>query len=170
MAPMGVGSAEMAASKGEETIRRLYDALDRHDGEAMAACYAPDAHFSDPVFNDLTGDEAGDMWRMLTSRSEDLAVELADCRADDERGVARWIASYTFTATGREVVNDVRAKFRFADGLIVEHTDRFDLWAWTRQALGPTGLLLGWTPPVQNKVRNQAAESLREFRADRAKA
>lgn len=159
----------MSASEGEKTIRRLYDALDRHDGETMAACYAPNAHFNDPVFNDLTGEEAGDMWRMLTSRSEDLAVELADCRADDERGIARWMASYTFTATGREVVNDVQASFRFEGGLIVEHIDRFDLWKWTRQALGPTGVLLGWSAPVQSKVRNQAAENLREFRAGRAK-
>ena len=31
----------------EETIERFYAAFDRRDGEDMAACYAPDARFSD---------------------------------------------------------------------------------------------------------------------------
>ena len=42
--------------------------------------------------------------------------------------------------------NDVRARFRFADGLIAEHDDAFSFYAWSRQALGAAGLLLGWTP------------------------
>ena len=105
-------------------IRTLYDSLDRHDGEGMAACYAPTAQFRDPAFGELSGAEAGDMWRMLTGRAEDLSVELADHDANDETGTAHWIAHYTFTDTGRPVVNDVRARFRFADGLIVEHVDR----------------------------------------------
>ena len=46
-------------------INRFYEAFARQDGETMAACYAPDAHFHDPVFQDLHGDEVGAMWRML---------------------------------------------------------------------------------------------------------
>ena len=37
----------------EETIKRLYDALDRHDGDGAAACYADDAVFEDPAFGRL---------------------------------------------------------------------------------------------------------------------
>jgi len=61
------------------------------------------------------------------------------------------------------VHNDFQARFRFADGLIAEHDDAFGFHAWARQALGPAGLLLGWTPLVQNKVRSQARTSLDEF-------
>jgi len=121
-------------------IERLYGAMDRHDGAAMAACYAPDAHFQDPVFGDLSGEQAGRMWRMLTARSDDLRVDLVEHSADDGTGSARWVARYTFTATGRPVVNDVRATFRFADGLIAEHVDRFSFWRWSRQALGAPDL------------------------------
>lgn len=148
-----------------ELIERFYDALDRHDGEAMAGCYAPDARFSDPVFPDLKGSEPGDMWRMLTARSKDLTVELAEHDAGDETGSAHWIARYTFGPTGRSVVNDVRAEFRFADGLIAEHVDRFDFWRWSRQALGPVGLALGWTPILRNKVRAQGRAGLEEVKA-----
>jgi ketosteroid isomerase-like protein len=144
-------------------IARFYEAFDRHDGDAMAACYAPDARFDDPVFGDLSGAEAGAMWRMLTARAADLRVELVEHVAQDTAGSARWIAHYTFTQTGRPVVNDVRAEFRFADGLIAEHSDRFGFWRWSRQALGPPGLLLGWTPLLRRKVSAQARAGLDAF-------
>lgn len=150
-------------------IRTLYDSLDRHDGEAMAACYAPTAQFRDPAFGELSGAEAGDMWRMLTGRAEDLSVELADHDANDETGTAHWIAHYTFTDTGRPVVNDVRARFRFADGLIVEHVDEFSFFGWSRQALGPLGLALGWTPLLPILVRRRTRGRLDAFRAERAR-
>jgi ketosteroid isomerase-like protein len=149
-------------------IRTLYDALDRHDGDAMAACYAPDARFRDPAFGELSGAEAGDMWRMLTGRAEDLSVELADHDADGDTGTAHWIARYTFTDTGRPVVNDIHARFRFADGVIVEHIDEFSFFTWSRQALGPAGLALGWTPILPALTRRRARGRLDAFRAERA--
>lgn len=160
---------EAAAERNEATIRRLYEALGRHDGEAMAACYAPDARFSDPVFPDLHGDQPGDMWRMLTARATDLECELPEARADAEAGAARWIVRYTFAATGRRVVNRVRSDFRFdSEGRITEQNDDFELWRWARQALGPASLVLGWTPLLRSKVRANAAAELARFRADRA--
>ena len=154
--------------QNREVIRTLYEAMDRHDGDAMAGLYASDARFEDPVFGPLTGDEAGNMWRMLTSRSKDLRVELAENHAQEERGSARWIARYTFGPTGRRVTNDIRASFRFRDGLIIEHTDRFSFYRWARQALGPMGLLLGWAPPLRLALRRRALEDLAKFSRKRA--
>ncbi len=146
----------------EQTIERFYAAFARRDGDAMAACYAPAARFDDPVFPGLRGAEPGAMWRMLTGRARDLSVTLVEHQAGPERGSAHWLADYTFS-TGRRVHNDVTAEFRFADGLILEHRDSFSFHAWARQALGPVGLLLGWTPMVQAKVRRQAREGLDAF-------
>jgi ketosteroid isomerase-like protein len=151
-----------------ELIERLYKAMDEGNGDAMAACYAPDARFSDPAFGELTGSEPGAMWRMLTSRATDLSVELAQHEADDRSGTARWIARYTFTRTGRPVVNDVQATFRFDRGLIAEHDDRFDFYGWSRQALGLPGLLLGWTPLLRGSVRRAARKDLAQFMADKS--
>jgi ketosteroid isomerase-like protein len=156
--------ASASADRNRATIERLYDALDRHDGETMAACYRPDARFRDPAFGELDGRRAGEMWRMLTSRAKDLEVELAEHDADSNKGSARWIATYTFTTTGRPVVNDVRAEFRFADdGLISEHTDDFSFWRWSRQALGPVGFALGWTPLLRAATRRRARADLERF-------
>jgi hypothetical protein len=105
------------------------------------------------------------MWRMLTTRGGDLEITLVEHEADETIGSAHWLADYTFTQTGRRVHNDVRAGFRFADGLIAEHDDRFSFHAWARQALGPVGLLLGWTPIVRGKVQRQARAQLDDFLA-----
>jgi ketosteroid isomerase-like protein len=148
----------------EQLIDRFYEAFARRDGDAMAACYAPDARFSDPAFGELRGSEPGDMWRMLTGRAQDLEVRLVSREAGDEEGRARWTADYTFR-TGRRVHNDVRATFRFRDGLIAEHDDAFSFHAWSRQALGPAGLLLGWTPLLRGKVRKEARAGLEAFRS-----
>ncbi len=144
-------------------IQRFYTAFAACDGATMAACYGPDATFSDPVFTDLHGTEPGAMWRMLTSRATDLEVELVEHEAEGDSGSARWIARYTFKQTGRPVVNDVRSKFRFSDGLIAEQRDSFGFHAWARQALGPVGLLLGWAPPVRAGVSRKARAGLDEF-------
>ena len=82
------------------------------------------------------------MWRLLTSRARDFRLDYANVRADENEGRAQWVAHYLFTQTGRRVENRIEARFRFADGLIVEHRDQFDLWRWSRQALGAKGLLL----------------------------
>jgi ketosteroid isomerase-like protein len=154
------------ATANAALIGRFYEAFGRRDHAEMARCYAPDARFSDPVFTDLRGDEPGAMWRMLTGRADDLRVELLEHEADDERGSARWRAHYTFTQTGRPVVNDVRARFRFdGDGLIADHRDEFSFHRWARQALGTPGLLLGWTPLLRASVRRRARASLERFQA-----
>lgn len=147
-------------------IQSFYDAFGRRDAEAMAACYHDDVRFSDPVFPDLAGERAGNMWRMLCGRAADLKVEASAITADADEGSAHWEAWYTFSATGRKVHNVIDARFRFRDGKIVEHRDSFPLWKWTRMALGPAGVLLGWTPLVQKKVRAQAAAGLDAFERD----
>jgi ketosteroid isomerase-like protein len=147
-----------------ELIERFYSAFGRRDGDEMAAAYAPDATFSDPVFVDLRGEEPGAMWRMLTSQADDLRIELLEHEAGGDRGSARWRAHYTFSQTGRPVVNDVRARFRFAsDGRIAEHVDEFSFHRWASQALGPPGMLLGWTPILRTSVRTRARGSLDRF-------
>src|ERR1700709_2284729 len=68
--------APMTATANKETIERLYAAFADRNGAAMTACYAPDAHFRDPAFGDLEGDDVGAMWRMLTGRARDLEIAL----------------------------------------------------------------------------------------------
>ena len=51
------------ATPEADLIQTFYSAFARGDGDAMAACYAPDVTFEDPAFGELHGAEAGSMWR-----------------------------------------------------------------------------------------------------------
>lgn len=156
----------MSAAENLATIERLYAAMNAHDGEAMAACYTPDATFQDPAFGKLSDGGGQDMWRMLTARADsDLVVTLADKTATDSTGTAHWLADYTFPDTGRKVHNDVRARFVFRDGLIAEHVDTFNLRAWAAQALGTTGRILGLTPLLGPAITKKTSGRLAAYRA-----
>jgi ketosteroid isomerase-like protein len=155
----------MPAEQNRALIERLYAAFAECNGAAMTACYTRDAHFRDPAFGDLEGEEVGAMWRMLTGRATDLEIELREHDAGEETGSAHWIARYTFSS-GRPVVNDVRASFRFAGGLIADHVDEFDFHRWARQALGPSGHLVALLPPLRSKARARALDQLATFRRE----
>lgn len=144
-------------------ITSFYEAFRRRDGAAMAASYHSTARFSDPVFPSLDAREAGAMWRMFCERGSDLAIDFGEVEASETEGRARWNARYSFSGTGRRVHNRIEARFRFRDGLIVDHRDSFSLWRWTRMALGVPGVLLGWSPLVRGKVRSLARKQLHEY-------
>jgi hypothetical protein len=149
-----------------ELITRFYSAFAAGDHETMARSYSDKVHFSDPVFPSLDADEVRAMWRMFCVSGNEIAVTFGDVECGDQRGSARWEASYAFPRTRRHVDNKIAASFEFDSGLIVRHVDSFDLYRWTRMALGPTGVLLGWSPVVQNRVRSQAAAQLARFQKE----
>lgn len=153
----------MSADANRALITRFYEAFARKDGAAMAACYHPQARFTDPAFPNLRGAEIGAMWTMLCQRAQDFSLEFSAVQADGERGSAHWEARYLFSKTGRTVHNIIEASFRFQDGLIVEHTDSFSFWRWSRQALGLPGVLLGWSGFLRGKVQAEAARGLAAF-------
>ncbi len=148
-----------------ELITRFYSAFAAGDHETMAASYADAASFGDPVFPHLEVEQVRAMWRMFCTSGNHLDVTFSDVVADDDAGSAHWAADYEFPKTGRPVHNVISASLAFRDGKIVTHRDHFDLYRWTRMALGPAGMLLGWTPIVQNQVRKQAAAQLGRFQA-----
>lgn len=143
-------------------IVRFYTAFAQRDWSTMGACYAEDARFSDPVFPDLDATGVRAMWKMLLTSGSDLRVTFKVGGETAEHGRCQWEAFYTFSKTGRKVHNIIRSEFELRDGLIVRQQDHFDFWRWSRQALGVSGWLLGWTPMVRNKVRAAAAASLRK--------
>jgi hypothetical protein len=152
-----------------QTLHKFYAAFAALDADAMASCYAPDAQFDDEAFSLRGRDEVAGMWRMLVeatkAKGRDVwKLEASGITADARSGKAHWEAWYRFSATGRMVHNVIDGAFEFnQQGLITRHRDRFNFWAWSRQALGTPGLLLGWSGFLRNKVRATAAGNLRRF-------
>ena len=162
----------MSATPNTALLERFYAAFGALDGQAMQACYTPDARFSDPVFTLQGREQVGGMWRMLCdatrAKGRDVwKLEAGAISADAATGRAHWEAHYRFSATGRLVHNIIEAQFVFEGGLIAQHNDHFDFWRWSRQALGVPGTLLGWSPFLRNQVRAKAAANLAAFLAKR---
>ena len=148
----------------EAVIDRFYKAFQKLDYKSMQDCYAEDIIFNDPVFGILEGDKARAMWEMLCKQAKNFSLTYSDIQLLDEQyATCNWIATYTFSKTGRQVVNKIKAHMRLQDGKIVEHTDQFNLRKWCRQALGLPGVLFGWSSLLQNKVRSQAQRNLDKF-------
>lgn len=151
-------------NQNQQLIETFYSAFANGDAVGMRSCYHNDIVFQDPAFGVLKGKDACDMWEMLIERSKgNLTIAFFDILASKERGSARWVATYVFTRTGRKVINEIDAQFEIRDGLIVRHTDYFDIWKWSKQAMGITGFLLGWTGFFQNKIQKTALSSLRNY-------
>ncbi|ESQ14937.1 MAG: nuclear transport factor 2 family protein [Thiohalocapsa sp. PB-PSB1] len=143
-----------------DLLKRLFTALDQHQPHNMTNCYAVNAHFKDIAF-DLDGrPQIQAMWEMVTG-VEDLHAVFEILHADDTSGRARVVDTYTYTATGHPVRNEISSSFIFRDGLIVRQEDRCNALSWGIQALGPVQGLLSWLAPW--KRREMAMSKLDEF-------
>ena len=148
----------------EQLIRRFYTAFQRLDHKTMVDCYSDDPIFSDAVFGVLEGNEVAALWEMLCSNARDFSLQFSDLRLlDEEYATCNWTAKYTFSKTGRKVLNRIKAHMRIRDGMITEHTDQFDIWRWSMQALGIPGVLLGWSGYMKSKIRQNAHRNLERF-------
>jgi ketosteroid isomerase-like protein len=147
----------------EALVHRYFDALARLDGEAMAACYHPEASFSDPVFADLRGERVGWRWRMLTRGARDMHLDYVIVFGDERKAQVEWKARYRFAGSGRVVRNQGLSTLTFWDERIVRQVDEFDFWRWSRSSVGLIGMLFGGLAPVRSMVQRRAAEQLDRY-------
>jgi len=149
----------------EKLIQQFYSSFEQFDVESMVECYHPEIVFEDPAFGKLSGEQAKNMWRMLITnqKGKDFSISYSDVKGTNKNGSAHWEAKYNFSKTGRKVQNKIDAEFEFKDGLIIKHTDSFDLHSWAKQALGFKGFLLGGTSFFQKKLQTQTSKLLSDF-------
>ena len=152
----------------EDLVKQFYDAFTKGDAETMSTCYHENIVFEDPAFGELKGKDAGDMWRMLCSQSQDLKIEYEILNCNSDEATITWNAWNTFSRTGKPVHNIIHAHMRFQDGLIVEHRDVFDLHRWSGQALGLQGKLLGWSSFFKKKLQQQTGNLLAKYQSRNA--
>ena len=168
--PGTIGGVADESANNAALIDRFYSAFARKDARRWPPATRPMRTSHDPSFRTCTATRracggCGSCERGLRPQ----AVEHSE-RAQPRPTPARRTGWPTTPSPGQPAVrsNVDRGELRFKNGLIAEHRDDFDLWRGrARRALGPVGLLAGWSPPaVQNKVRGQARDNLRAFMAD----
>lgn len=150
-------------------LRRLFTALDDHDHSTMAECYAPSASFHDIAF-DLEGkSQIHGMWQMICECSDIRATfEVVD--AGDADGRVALVDHYTFSDTQFKVRNVIDARFRFENGLIVQHRDECDAKAWAEMAFhgGIRGFLAGRSRFVRSRAAQAKLKAFLDAKAARA--
>lgn len=147
-----------------ELITRFYSSFQKLDAAGMNACYDDQVVFFDPVFELLQANEAKAMWRMLCKNAKDFSLTFGNIQdLGDDYYTCDWVATYTFSGTGKRVVNNVKAHMKIEGGKIIEHSDGFSLHKWSAQALGFSGTLLGWNSFYQRKIKNTAKRNLLQF-------
>ncbi len=147
----------------KELIQKFYTSFQGGQYREMQACYADAVTFSDAVFQNLDDKKTKAMWHMLASGSKDFKLTFQNIKADETSASCDWVAEYTFSLTGRKVVNRVHAEFKIQNGKIISHRDSFNFYAWAFQAFGFKGLLLGWTSKFQHAVQIKSTEKLNVF-------
>jgi ketosteroid isomerase-like protein len=148
----------------KQIIEKFYTAFQQLDYKTMQDCYSEDIIFSDPVFLVLKGEEVRCMWEMLCKNARNFSLSFSDIELlDEEYATCNWTAAYTFSKTGNQVVNNIKAFMRFKDGKIIEHSDGFRLSTWAAQALGLKGVLLGWTGFMKRSIQKNARKNLAYF-------
>jgi limonene-1,2-epoxide hydrolase len=148
----------------EKIIMDFYQAFQKGNPKAMNACYHKDIVFYDPAFGHLKGDRVRAMWYMLLEKSMgELSISFSEIQANDYNGSARWTATYYYGPSKRKVVNEGVGTFYIQNGKILQHTDHFDLWSWSRQALGFKGFLLGWTKSMKLKIQQESSKMLSRY-------
>ncbi|MBE7413268.1 MAG: nuclear transport factor 2 family protein [Leptospiraceae bacterium] len=146
--------------QNKEIIEKFYTSFQNKDSKTMLECYHEDIEFSDPVFQNLKGIQAKAMWMMLIEKSPELKILFSNIQSDGDFASADWEADYPFGKTKRQIHNKIHAEFQLKDGKIINHKDNFSLWKWAGMALGISGVLLGFTSKIQNKIRSEAMTGL----------
>lgn len=146
-------------------IKKLLKAYGNKDYPAIAKCYHQDVRFIDPIFGHIKGQNVFSMWKTLINNNNGkLKIKAIEILTTDYLGSAKWIITYKHSKTNRQIVNVITSNFHFKDGLIIKHVDDFDIWKWSKQAFGFSGYLFGWTGYMQQKLHDNALDTLRNFK------
>ena len=112
-------------------VATFTNAVERNDGEALAALFAEDGVYSDGFYGDFVGQTA--IAAMLRDHfwghAEGFRWEMSNLLSDGKNGYATYLFSYESTmpeAAGKRVIFDGIAHFSFENGLIKRYEEMFN--------------------------------------------
>jgi len=93
----------------KQLVETLFTSLQALNHHAMAACYHEAATFSDIAFQLQGRKQIHAMWHMICQKGINVQVQSITAAGDSVR--ARIVDTYTFSDTGRQVVNSIESTF-----------------------------------------------------------
>jgi hydroxyacylglutathione hydrolase len=127
----------------QAVLTAYFDALTRHDLDAIAAAWAPDGHCHVAGQADATGpDGVRAYWAELFGASPDMRIGIDELIAEGEQAAVKWSATGTFAGPGSyQGIEPTYARldlegldlFRLRDGLLVREDAYTDGTTFARQ-------------------------------------
>lgn len=151
------------ADQAQDIVVEFYKAFQKADSKSMNLLYHNDLRFHDPVFGELDYQETTAMWQMLCSANQTLTIDFSINDATKNEVRVRWEARYHFGKKKRPVHNIISTHMVVEEQRIKYHTDSFNLYRWTRQAIGWPGAMFGWAPFFKRKIRKMSRNYLQSY-------
>lgn len=149
-------------NSNHQLLHTFFTAFAKKDLDTMLACYHKNVVYDDVGFGKQKGKNAKAVWRFLIQTvGKKSVITFSNIQTSATTGQANWAVTYYFGK--RKITNNITAIFRFQDGKIIYHKDKYSLWKWSRQAFGSVGYLVGWSPVFRGLIRWQMQRSLRKF-------
>ena len=144
----------------EQLLATLFDALNAHDSQRMAACYDEKATFQDIAFTLTDRRQIHAMWDMICSTNEkgvpsNIRVTVQEQVVTETTGRAILREHYIYRDKDNPVDNTITSTFEFRDGRIFKQIDDCDPVRWANQAFG--NAVLGFIPGHVEAVRRHSA-------------
>lgn len=139
----------------------FFKALEERDPARLDAALHPDLSYSGPLFGKLDGWRVQAMWQHVL-RWPQLAVSVSEVKVTPMQGSVTWQMSFA-AGNKRVVLHDVTTHVTFREDRIHAQVDDFSLYRHAGMSLGARGWALGWLPPVQSALREDALRALGGF-------
>ncbi|WP_342269364.1 nuclear transport factor 2 family protein [Spiroplasma endosymbiont of Aspidapion aeneum] len=149
----------------KQIINEFYSAFKKGDYQKMNSLYGEDIIFNDSIFKDLDYLQVTSMWEMLLSKKEEskFSIEYEVLLDHNDEYYVMWSAHYLFGPKRRKVSNIVKSEMVIKDKKIALHTDVFDFYKWSKQAIGIASILFGKRKFFHNKICSVANKNLMNY-------
>lgn len=152
----------------KQVVEKFYEAFSRRNAAIMNSCYAEDIVYSNPVYGLLQGQEVHCMWELFCKEVHHFSLTFGTITEIDEEYITcNWTAKYNDIVTGRQIIKKAKAFMRINKGIIVEHSDAFNINTWMTQHFGWKGYLFGWTYYMKRSVFKKARKRLKTYMNNR---
>jgi ketosteroid isomerase-like protein len=141
-------------------VEQHYKAIQAKDADAILAVYAADCRIDHPLIGRMSKDEFSKAVQAFIRQTPDYELEFQISHAGAQRVDAEWALTHVFHLTGRTIRLAGATTYFLSANRITRHIDQFDRRAWSRQAMGMTGLVLSFVPGWRSFVERELRRAL----------
>jgi hypothetical protein len=141
-------------------VEQLFKAFQSKDTDAIFATYAADCQFDHPLIGRLSKNEFSMAIRAFMRATPDYELAFQINHTDAKRVDVEWTITHIFHLTAKVIKQHGTTTCFLSNNRIVQQIDKFDRRAWSRQAMGMTGLVLSFVPGWRSFIERELRRAL----------